>query len=96
MIARYTHLDGNDIINATIEKEGGSIQELPKELIKPITMAKPIEISDASLDINRLQSENEALKTEMETMRKDMEKIQKFIKMGGMELISDKGQYLRH
>lgn len=75
MISRYTHLDGDDILNATFEKEGGTLREIPKELIKPITIAKPIELSDSSLDINRLHSENETLKAEMETMKKQMELI---------------------
>lgn len=55
MVARYINIDGTDVINATLEKEGIKPQ-LPRELIKPIKIAEPIAIADKSLEINRLQA----------------------------------------
>lgn len=87
MIARYVSIDKEkDVHNATLQIEG-SQPVIDKELIKGIKIAAPIAIADSSLELNRLQQDNEALKNQVETMRKDMEKIQEFIKLGGMELL---------
>lgn len=65
MIARYTHIDGEDTVNATIEKEANGMPIIPKELVKPINLAAPISIADPSLELNRLQTENEDLRAEV-------------------------------
>lgn len=77
MIARYQHIDGQDTINATIDKEGMAQPEIPRELIKPINIAKPIEIADNSLDLNRLSLENETLKQGYSELKSQMESLMK-------------------
>lgn len=84
MIGRYIHCVDDDVIDATVEKNGTPI---PKPQVKTINPAQAVSIVDAASTIAKVNAENEALKAEMETMRKDMEKIQKFIEMGGMELL---------
>lgn len=75
MVARYVHIDGDDIINATMEKEGNSQTIIPKELIKPITPGTPIAIADPSLEFNRLHTENAELKKGYDELKQQMEFI---------------------
>lgn len=92
MIARYQHLNDEDVINATLENTGKLPQTAaPRTEIKE---AERMSLVDAAMQFSKLtednedlKADNEALKAEMETMRKDMEKITKFIEMGGMELL---------
>jgi integrase/recombinase XerD len=92
MIARYQHLNDEDVINATLENTG----KLPMTAAPRIEIkeAERVTLVDAAMQFSKLtednetlKADNETLKTEMETMRKDMEKIQEFIKMGGMEIM---------
>lgn len=74
MVARYTHLDGNDIIHATLEKEGMQEPNIAPELVKAITPGAPIKIADTTMEFARINNENEALKArldEMEQQRKE-------------------------
>lgn len=75
MVARYTHLDGNDIINATLEKEGMQEPNIAPELVKAITPGAPIKIADTTMEFARINNENESLKADMETMKRQMELI---------------------
>ena len=84
MIGRYIHCVDDDVIDATMEKNGTVV---PKPEIKTINPAKAANIVDAASTIAKVNAENEALKQQVETMRKDMEKIQEFIRLGGMDLL---------
>jgi len=61
-LARYQHIDGNDVVNATLEKERGDSFAISPELIRPITLAAPINIADPKLEMNRMQNDIEDLK----------------------------------
>lgn len=92
---------GNDL--AYFENDIDKLKDLYIKHLPSITFEKTIEVR--SLDtkdaerLEVLEKENEKLKLEMqgnenlkfqvETMRKDMEKINKFIEMGGMELLKN-------
>lgn len=65
MIARYTHIDGTDVLNATYEKEGKETILSP-ELIQNIKFAAPISIADPSLEFNRINQENRELKERLD------------------------------
>ena len=68
MIARYTHIDGQDVLNATYEKEGHELIISP-DFTANIKLASPISIADPSLEFQRINQDNETLKakiTEME------------------------------
>ncbi len=89
MIAKYVRIDGNDVINATLEKEGNGVV-IPKELIKPIKIAEPIAIADSSLEINRLHQdlsmlshENNEMRQQIDTQSQINEQLQK--QMKGMQ-----------
>lgn len=73
MIARYQHLNDEDVINATIENTGKLPQTAtPRTEIKE---ADKITLVDAAMQFSKLSEENETLKAEMETMKKQMELI---------------------
>jgi integrase/recombinase XerD len=92
MIARYVHIDGLDVLNATYEKEGQEIVISP-ELTENIKLASPIAIADPSLEFQRINQENEQLKqrsedqaaiirntrAEMEKMKSEQAEQQDFI-----------------
>lgn len=87
MISRYQHLNDNSVIEAQLGHNGEN---------KPVSL-NPVEKVDLEPVYNKLKEENSELKTQMEkqkadyeAMKKDMEKIQKFIEMGGMELLKEK------
>lgn len=84
MIGRYIHCVDDDVIDATMEKNGTVVV---RPLVKNMNPAQAVNIVDAASTIAKMNAENESLKADMETMRKDMEKINKFIEMGGMELL---------
>lgn len=86
MVSRYQHIVDEDVINATAEKAG---VDIPRQPIANLKQAESLKIADASLQLSKLSEENESLKSQVETMRKDMEKIQKFIEMGGLELLKN-------
>ncbi len=104
MIRRYTSLTDEDADNSYREALGLGIKK--KDLaVNPIARrcskcGKLIESGDFCQQCAEIQKlteantkaalEKEAMKVEMETMRKDMEKIQKFIEMGGLELLKNK------
>lgn len=83
MIARYQHIDGQDIINATMEKEGGAIHEIPQDLIKPIRIAEPIAIADKTFEISKLSEENQELKARLDEQDRKMELLTAYIKEKG-------------
>ncbi len=103
MIKRYTSLTDEDADNSYREALGLGIKK--KDLtVNPIARrcskcGKLIESGDFCQQCAEIQKlteantkaalEKEAMKAEMETMRKDMEKIQKFIEMGGLEILKN-------
>jgi site-specific recombinase XerD len=67
MIARYVSIDGNDVINATLEKEGQTpIVPHEHELVRAITPATPIEIADQTFEIRRLQEQQATMEKELQ------------------------------
>lgn len=70
MVARYTHLDGQDVINATLEKEGNKEHLISPELVKPITPGTPINIADPSMEFARINQENADLKARLDGIEK--------------------------
>lgn len=67
MIARYQHLNDDDVINATAEKSGtGTI--IPKKPIENIQQAEAIKIADASFQLSKLSEENSELKKRLDDM----------------------------
>jgi integrase/recombinase XerD len=78
MIARYVSIDGQDVINATLEKEGGA-RQIPKELVKPIKIAEPIAIADKTIELNRLNTENEELKQQLADLAKDQAELRQYL-----------------
>ncbi len=82
MIARYQHIDGEDVINAQAEKEGNgdapkSQQEL--ELTKPITPAAPIKIADPSMEFSRIRNENEQLRNDYDELKSRTERLEAYL-----------------
>jgi len=65
MVSRYTHLDGNDIINATLEKEGMQEHTIAPELVKAITPGAPIKIADTTMEFARINNENKAMQEQL-------------------------------
>ncbi len=94
MIARYVHLDGEDVINATLEKEGGGEHKVAHELIKPITPAAPIAIADPSLEFARLHNDNEAMHNDNETLKQNIVKMQADIKWLEHEVVDARSDML--
>lgn len=84
VISRYQHLTDNDVIDATLEKAG---TEIPRQPIANMKQAEALKIADASLQLSKLNEELQQEKEKREKLEKDMEKIQKFIEMGGIELL---------
>lgn len=80
MIARYQHLNDEDVINATLENTG----KLPQTAAPrtEIREADKVTLVDAAMQFSKLTEENSELKTqmekqaaEMETMKRQMELI---------------------
>jgi site-specific recombinase XerD len=72
MIARYVSIDGQDVINATLEKEGGA-RQVPKEFVKSIKIAEPIAIADKTLEINRLHNDLIEIKEAKQALEKRLD-----------------------
>ncbi|NJD76282.1 MAG: hypothetical protein FIB08_04195 [Candidatus Methanoperedens sp.] len=70
MIARYTHIADDDVINATAEMACSSIDKKPIEIIEK---AESFKIADASLQLSKLSEENEALKAKLAEYEKKFE-----------------------
>lgn len=60
--SRYLHLIDEDVIDATLEKEGLDITK--SRTVTNIKQAESLKIADASMQLSKLSEENEALKTE--------------------------------
>lgn len=71
MIARYQHLNDEDVINATLENTGKlPITAAPRTEIKE---AERMSLVDAAMQFSKLTEENETLKADMEDMKRKME-----------------------
>ncbi len=83
--------NGNDLAYFQMDIE--KLKQLYIKYLPTLTFERTIEVKSLdSKDAERLETlseENESLKSQVETMRKDMEKIQKFIEMGGLELLKN-------
>lgn len=79
MIARYVHLDGEDVINATLEKEGGREHIILPELVKAITPAAPIAIADPSLEFSRLHNDNEQLRHDYDELKSRTNRLEAYL-----------------
>lgn len=79
MISRYTHIDGEDVINATLEKETGGEHVISSELVKAITPATPIAIADPSLEFSRLHNDNEQLRHDYDELKSRTERLEAYL-----------------
>lgn len=66
MIGRYIHCVDDDVIDATIEKNGTPI---PKPQIKTINPAQAANIVDAASTIAKINAENEQLKQDIKNLQ---------------------------
>lgn len=83
MIARYTHIDGKDVLNATYQMEGAEIHHDP-ELTQNIKLAAPIAIADPSLEFQRINQENAELKSRLEEQQQQNDFIMRALKEKGI------------
>lgn len=81
-IARYVHIDGTDVLNATYQLEGIEVPHDP-QLTQNLKIASPISIADPSLEFQRINQENNELKTKMHEQAADLKTLKR-----QMELIS--------
>ncbi len=65
MIARYQHLVDDDVIDATLEKNG---QEIKKHPIVNVNTAEPLNIIDAGVQLRKLTEDNEELKNRLDIL----------------------------
>jgi len=74
MLARYSHVVDDDVINATLDKSG---MDIPKQPIQNINQAEPLKITDASMIINKLASDNEEMQEKLKQYELDRDKTNK-------------------
>ncbi len=67
--ARYKHLIDEDVIDATLEKEG--IDVLKPGIIKNIKQPESLKIADASMQLSKIMAENEDLKERISQLEKN-------------------------
>ena len=72
MLARYSHVVDDDVINATVEKTGGDI---PKKPITSMKQAEALKIADASLQLSKITEENKELIERMAKMENQNEQL---------------------
>jgi len=72
MLARYCHVVDDDVINASLAMAG---TDIPRQPIANLKQAESLKIANASMQLSKLNEENEALKDQVGTMRRDMEKM---------------------
>jgi hypothetical protein len=66
MIVRYTHLNDEDVINATLSNTG----KIPKTAVRTeIKEAEKLSLVDAAMQLSKLSEENRELKQEVEIMK---------------------------
>lgn len=76
MIARYLHVVDDDVINATLEKNGINIT---KKSLTNIPIAEPLKLANASLQLKKSQDEIEELKKDNEELKNELEDTNKTI-----------------
>ena len=81
MIARYQHLNDEDVINATLSNTG----KIPKTAVRTeIKEAEKLSLVDAAMQFTKLSEENSGLKTRLDEMeqqrKKDMAQNEDMIK----------------
>ncbi|VVB85444.1 Tyrosine recombinase XerA [uncultured archaeon] len=73
MIERYTHVADDDVINTTLEKATGAVGGKPLTTLK---QPEAVKITEYSLQLSKLNEENEELRKRLEEGEKRMEKNQ--------------------
>lgn len=81
IIARYQHMNDEDVINATLEQAGTAAPK--NRVLSEIKEADKLTLVDAAMQFSKLSEENETLKAEMEKQAADMETMKR-----QMELIT--------
>ncbi len=71
MISRYIHCVDDDVIDATMEKNGTHI--LPKPQVKTMNPAQSVNIVDVSGTIAKVNAENDELKKGYDELKRQME-----------------------
>jgi integrase/recombinase XerD len=65
MLAKYTHVVDDDVINASLAMSG---TDIPRQPITNLKQAESLKIADASLQMSKITEENEILKTKVSEM----------------------------
>ncbi len=79
MIARYQHLNDEDVINATLENVGRlPVSATPRVEIKE---AERVSLVDAAMQFSKLSEENEALKAEMASIKEMLTHIKRITRL---------------
>ncbi|VVB95112.1 Tyrosine recombinase XerA [uncultured archaeon] len=68
MLARYSHVVDDDVINATLEMAGADI---PRQPVANLKQAESLKIADASMQFQKLAAENEDLKERIDQLEKN-------------------------
>ncbi|KCZ71082.1 site-specific recombinase XerD [Candidatus Methanoperedens nitroreducens] len=82
MIARYQHLNDNDVVEATLKNNGKTPEKL---IITEIKQAEKITLVDAAMQFSKLSQENETLKTELKKLKSLVKKIAELQNMTSIE-----------
>jgi integrase/recombinase XerD len=72
MLARYSHVIDDDVIDATLEKAG---TDIPRKPIANIKQTESLKIADASMQFNKLSEDYESLKTKYEEQQQQLNSI---------------------
>ncbi len=81
MLARYSHIVDDDVINATLEKAGAGI---PKQPIANLKQAESLKIADAGLQLSKLSEENRELKAKVKEQQEQNDFIMRALKAKGI------------
>lgn len=73
MLARYSHIVDDDVINATLAKAGGSA--IPQKPITNIKQAEPLKLADAAATITKLNTDLEAANTRIATLERKSQEV---------------------
>lgn len=76
MLAKYSHVVDDDVINATLAMAG---TDIPRQPIANLKQADSLKIADASLQMSKLSEENELLKVEVESIKRQSNKENELI-----------------
>lgn len=71
-LGRYSHVVNNDVINATLAMAGADI---PRQPVANLKQAESLKIADTSMQLSKLNEENEMLKGEISGLKNQNDKL---------------------